>query len=265
VIKNKLSLLGLIIMLGLMICLPGCFDYEVELTLKEEGNGVMEIRLDLPAHLAQGSQFDLDTIIFPVPQRRRDVHKGRLTVAERLDFKWLDVVAARRVRFQVEQIGTGVLGLSDYTYRVTAWLESLEGDLPDRSVRPGTEFEVAKPKAGPSDPAAAKAARLLAGGLRGHYVSLTMNLPGEVIKAWPIAVATVAVKPEITKGWIRWQVPLDVLAAAGVRHTLIFRCDFKGDFNYRGPTQTLATTRISTEKDREAAEKVKREMNAIKQ
>lgn len=255
----------LFLLLALIAGLPGCFDYEVELTLKEEGNGVMEVRLDLPAHLAQDDQVHLDTIVFPVPQIRHDVHDGRLTFAERLEFDWLDVVAARRVRFQVEQIGTGVLGLTDYTYRVTAWLESLEGDLPDRSVRPGNELEVGKTQAGPSDPAAAKAARLLAGGLKGHYVSLTMNLPGEVIKSWPLVVATAKVQPEITKGWIRWRVPLDVLAAQGVRHSLIFRCDFKGDFKYRGPTQSLATTRFPTEKDHKAAEKTRREMNGAQQ
>ena len=264
--KRILHCLGLFLITAVMLCLPGCFDYEVELTLKEEGNGIMEVRLDLPAHLAQNTPVDLDTIVFPVPQRRRDVHKGRLTVAERLEYEWLDVVAARRVRFQVERIGTGLLGLTDYTYRMTAWLESMEGDLPDRSVRPGSELETGKPRAGTSsDPAAAKAARLLAGGLKGHYVSLTMNLPGEIIKSWPLVAGSAAVKPEITKGWIRWRVPLDVLAAAGVRHTLIFRCDFKGDFNFRGPTQSLATTRFPGEKDLEAADKMKNESEGAKQ
>ncbi len=263
-IQSLKPYMGLLLLMALLSCVPGCFDYEVELTLNEAGNGIMEVRLDLPAHLVQGSQIDLDNIAFPVPQRRRDVHKGRLTVAERLEYEWLDVVAARRVRFQVEQIGTGVLGLTDYTYRMTAWLESMEGDLPDRSVRPGNELEEGKPSAGPSDPAAAKAARLLAGGLKGHYVSLTMNLPGEVTKAWPLTVGSATVKPEITKGWIRWRVPLEVLAAGGVRHTLTFRCDFKGDFNFRGPTQSIATTRFPNEKDLKAAEKMRREQNGVK-
>lgn len=263
--NKKFSYLGLVLLLGFIALVPACFDYEVELTLKEEGNGVMEVRLDLPAHLARDSQIDLDTIVFPVPQRRREVQKGRLTVAERLEYEWLDVVAARRVRFQVEQIGTGLLGLTDYTYRMTAWLESLEGDLPDRSVRPGTELDMAKPQAESGDAAAAKAARLLAGGLKGHYVNLTMNLPGEIIKVWPLIVGTATIQPEITKGWIRWQVPLDVLAGAGVRHTLVFRCEFKGDFNFRGPTQSIATTRSPTEKDEKAAEKMKREQNGVSQ
>lgn len=256
--------LGLFLLLGLLVCLPGCFDYEVELTLNETGNGVMEVRLDLPAHLAKGSQANLDTIIFPVPQIRRDVHNGRLTVAERLEFQWLDVVAARRVRFQVEQIGTGVLGLTDYTYRMTAWVESMEGDMPDRSVRPGLEMAERKPAAGPKDPAAAKAARLLSGGMKDHYVSLTMNLPGEVTKAWPLTVATAKVQPEITGGWIRWRVPMGLLASGGVRHTLVFRCDFKGDFSFRGPTQSTAATRFPMEEDLKAAEKVKREQEGAK-
>jgi hypothetical protein len=256
--------MGLFLLLGFLICLPGCFDYEVELTLNETGSGVMEVRLDLPAHLAKDAQANLDTIIYPVPQIRRDVHQGRLTVAERLEFQWLDVVAARRVRFQVEQIGTGVLGLTDYTYRMTAWVESLEGDLPDRSIRPGLELEEHKPAAGPSDPAAAKAARLLAGGMKGHYVSLTMNLPGKVTKAWPLTAGTAKVQPEITGGWIRWRVPMGVLASAGVRNTLIFRCDFKGDFSFRGATQSTAATRFPAEEDHKAAEKVKREQEETK-
>ncbi len=255
---------GWFLLLALLVFLPGCFDYEVELTLNEAGNGVMEVRLDLPAQLAKDSRADLETIVFPVPQQRREVQNGRLVVAERLEFEWLDVVAARRVRFQVEQIGTGILGLTKYTYRMTAWLESLEGDLPDRNLRPGLELDERKPAAGPSDPAAAKAARLLAGGMTGHYVSLTMNLPGEVTKAWPLTVATAKVQPETTGGWVRWRVPLGVLAAGGVRHTLVFRCDFKGNFNFRGPTQSTASTRFPDEEDLKAAEKVLREQGESK-
>lgn len=252
---------GLFLLLALVACLPGCFDYEVELTLEKTGNGVMEVRLDLPANLARDNQANLDTIIFPVPQIRREVRDGRLILAERLEFQWLDVVAVRRVRFQVEQIGTGLLGLTDYRYRVTAWVESLEGDLPDRNVRPGLELADRKPAAGPSDPAAAKAARLLAGGMKGHYVSLTMNLPGEITEAWPLIVATGKVQPEVTGGWIRWRVPMGLLASADVRNTLVFRCEFKGDFSFRGPTQSIASTRFPAEEDHKAAEKVKLEQS----
>jgi hypothetical protein len=261
VIKVRSRHIGLFLLLALAAFLPGCFDYEVELTLEETGNGVMEVRLDLPAHLAKDNQANLDTIINPVPQVRREVRHGRLIMAERLEFQWLDVVAMRRMRFQVEQIGTGLLGLTDYRYRVTAWLESLEGDLPDRKVRPGLELAERKPAAGPSDSAAAKAARLLAGGMKGHYVSLTMNLPGEISEAWPLIVATAKVQPEITGGWIRWRVPMGLLASADVRNTLVFHCEFKGDFSFRGPTQSTASTRFPAEEDHKAAEKVKREQS----
>jgi hypothetical protein len=262
--KIKTKCLALLFLSAFLLALPGCFDYDVELTLNKAGNGVMEVRLDVPARLAEGKRTDLESIVFPVPQVHREVRNGRLSVAERLEFEWLDVVAARRVRFQVEQIGTGLLGLTKYTYRMTAWLESPEGDIPDRNLRPGLELEERKPLPGPSDPAAAKAARLLAGGMRGHYVSLTMNLPGEVIKAWPLTVATAEVKPEITGGWVRWRVPLSVLAAANVRHTLVFRCDFKGKFSFRGPTQSTASTRFPSEDDLKAAEKVLREQGENK-
>ncbi len=242
-----------------LVLVAGCFDYEVELTLKRSGAGVLEVRLDLPAHLAQPGQARLDTIVFPPPRRASHVRNGRLTVAERLDFPWLDVVAARRVRFQVKQIGTGILGLTAYTYRVTAWLESVEGDLPDRSARPGTELDEQAPAAASPDPAAAKAARLLAAGLAGHYLSLTLNLPGKVTRAWPLTAGREVVRPRVEAGRVQWRVPLGALAAADVRHTLVFRCDFKGDLRFRGPTQSQAATRFPTADDLKAAAKLLQE------
>jgi len=262
--KIRLAKLGWAALLAALLLAAGCFDYEVELTLNETGNGVMEVRLDLPAHLAQNSKIELDTIVYPVPQRIRDVKNGRLTVSERLEFEWLDVMAMRRMRFQVEEIATGLLGMTAYTYRMTVWLESMEGDLPDRSVKPGLELEERAPAAAPSDPAAAKAARLLAGGLAGHHVSLTMNLPGEIIKAWPLVAGSAKAEPEITGGWVRWRVPLSELAASGVRNTLVFRCDFKGDLEFRGPTQSTASTRFPSEEDVKAAEKVMLEREGAK-
>jgi hypothetical protein len=57
---------------------------------------------------------------------------------------------------------------------------------------------------------------------------------------------------------------MGVLASAGVRNTLIFRCDYKGDFSFRGSTQSTATTHFPREEDHKAAGKVKLEREGAK-
>jgi hypothetical protein len=222
------------------LSLAGCFDYEVELGLTKPGKGYVDVRLNLPESLVRGYPVgQLDTLVFPNPQRGTQTLDGRIIISERAGFLDLDEVAARRVVFEVVEIATGLLGMTDYTYRVTARLEMAEGDLPDRDVQPGTEYEPRGPAAVPGDPGEERARRLLARSLGDHHLSMAFRLPGKVIQAQPITIGASQVEAAILEdqGLVKWTVPLSVLVAENARNTLVFVAVFKGGFTFRAYMQ----------------------------
>lgn len=231
---------GLLCILLLAAPAAGCFDYEVDLALTRPGEGELKIRLTMPEHLTAGYHVrQLDTIVFPKPEREMTRRDGLLTISEACRFPHLDELAAHRILFEVKEVGTGILGMGDYTYRVVAKMEMAEGDLPDRDVRPGTELERREPGAAPEDEAEASARQLTAQGLAGHYVSMGMRLPGRVDVARPLVLGSTRVDPEISPdgAQVRWRVPLAVLVSENVRQTLVFSCDFKGYMEFRAYMQ----------------------------
>jgi len=254
------------LLLGLAVLAAGCFDYNLELTLEPGGNGLMRVTLDVPSRLGAGETGRrLDTIVYPPPDRQLESLGRRVRLSEVTRFQWLDVLALRRVKISVKRISGGIFGLTDRTYQVSLRLNSWEGDLPDRDVLPGTELETKAPKPQPRDPAQERARQLLAGGLGGHHISVTLNLPGRVIRAWPLVVGSEQVKPRIQGGRVSWRVPLSTLMAQNLRHNLVFRCRFKGRLAFRGPYQTEAFSRYPTKRDDQEearAEKARREAEA---
>ncbi|MBI4797834.1 MAG: hypothetical protein HY794_03665 [Desulfarculus sp.] len=233
-------LLLLALGLLLMVQTAGCFDYELELELTKTGHGGTTVQLSLPEQVAaQYHVGSLDTLIWPVPQRSRQVVEGRLVVKERNTFDNLDDLAARRVLFHVKEIGTGLAGMGDYAYRVTVRLEMAEGDLPDRQVQPGFELEKRSPQALPDDPAQRRARDLRTRGLAGHHLTVAIKFPGTVSLARPLVVGASEVPAESQQGGSRvaWKVPLSVLVNENVRDTLTFSADFKGFMVFRAYEQ----------------------------
>lgn len=233
-------ILPLVLCLLLALLTAGCFDYEVELALDEDGRGAVTVQLSLPEQVAaQHPVGSLDTLIFPIPQRQRLVSQGRVVTKERNTFAYLDDLAARRVIFEVVEIGTGLLGRGNYTYRATVRLEMAEGDLPDRQVLPGREIEKRAPLALPDDPAQLKARQLRTRSLAGHYLTVAIKFPGEVDLARPLVVGASEVKAvtEQNGSRVAWKVPLSVLLNENARDTLVFSADFKGHLEFKAYEQ----------------------------
>lgn len=236
---NK-RLMTLFLCLGLMSLTAGCFDYELELELTKTGRGGVTVQLSLPEHVASHYHVgSLDTLIWPVPQRTRQVVEGRLVVKERNTFDNLDDLAARRVLFYVKEIGTGLVGMGDYTYRVNVRLEMAEGDLPDRQVLPGFELEKRSPQDLPDDPGQRRARELRARSLAGHHLTVAIKFPGTLSLARPLVVGASEVPAESQQGGgrVAWKVPLSVLVNENARDTLVFSADFKGYMVFRAYEQ----------------------------
>jgi hypothetical protein len=229
-----------VLCLALTALCAGCFDYEMELALTETGHGTATVQLSLPEQAAATYQVGvLDTLIFPVPQRQRQTSGGLLVIKENNSFDNLDDLAARRVLFHVKEIGTGLMGMGNYTYRVTVRLEMAEGDLPDRQVAPGSELEERTPEAPPEDPAQQKARRLRARSLAGHYVTMAIKFPGKLDVARPLVVGSSEVRAvaEQNDSRVAWKVPLAMLLNENARNTLVFSAVFKGHMVFRAYEQ----------------------------
>lgn len=253
------------LLLSCLLLVAGCFDYDVTLNLNKQGHGELRTALSLPAHLAaRESGRRLDTIVLPLAEVESTKKNGRLVISESAHFTWLHQLAARRVRFIVKEINHGPLDLTLPTFRITAELASAEGDLPDRDFSPGSERELHKAPARRSDPAAERARRYLTTTWAGHYLGMTLELPGEVTRAYPLEVGAKDIMPTVDKGRkvVRWRVPLGLLAAENLRHTLVFRAEFKARLQFRGPLQREVQSRFATPDDLKTAQKLRAEKKA---
>ncbi|MCB2225226.1 MAG: hypothetical protein KQH53_01010 [Desulfarculaceae bacterium] len=236
----RLARLLAALILSLALFLPGCFDYDLELVITPEGGGFFSATLQLPEGLASQFKAGPEEILAPEPQLiRKAAGPGVVDLVQAAAFGLLDQLKTQRVRFKLERIDMGLVGIGDDTYRLTGWLRSLEGDRPDRDQPLGTELDDRLPPgAAPrqaEDPAAAQAQELLAASLAGRYVGMTWVVPGKILKAWGINIAGQRVEPTVDAkaGRVQWRVPLALLANAKVRHTLIFRADFKGSVRFK--------------------------------
>jgi hypothetical protein len=151
------------------------------------------------------------------------------------EFSALSKVHAARMRFTLERIDKGLLGMRVDTYRLTGWLRSLEGDHPDRDQVLGTERDHFKDQAPapakPLDPDAARANQLLSAGLAGRFITVSWQVPGKIIDVWKVNIDGRLVTPQVVadQGKVTWRIPLALLATAKVRHNLMFMVEFKGD------------------------------------
>lgn len=247
-VKKSLRLYRLLafsLLLGAVLALCGCFDYEMELALTTPGEGSLSIRLILLQPLIKGFDVNpLDIIVFPKPQREMIKKGGLLMINEVCKFPNIDELAARRVLFNIKEIGTGLVGMTDYIYRVTAKMEMGEGDLPDLNVLPGTELEARQPNPAPTDKDTLRARELVSQSLAGHYFSMSFKLPGQATLARPLILGSSVVAPQVNDnlGIVTWRIPLSVLINENVRNTLLFSCDFRGRFNFRAYMQKEASS-----------------------
>ena len=255
-IKNIVYAFLLIV---LLLPISGCFDYEVVLELKKDGSGQLAIDLKVPEHWGGQDQLPrMNSIVLPAPKRTAQIDHGRMVLHEVADFRFMDELAVRRVHIKIDTADKGIIGITNYTYRMILTLKPYEGDLPDRLLMPGRELEtreVAKPKE--LDPAQERARKLMARTLRGHYITLHLKLPGSVKEARPIVVGSQVIKPRVEgddKNVVIYWIPLSELAGQKVRHNLKFSLDFSADLKFRAEEHEATQSRYPTQADEKLAE-----------
>lgn len=235
----KIALLFLIA--AWVLSLGGCFDYTLEFNLENSGAGGVSVSVDAPFTLAPAGDGPWpQLLVWPPVKKKVSAKDGWITIKRTSRFNYLDELATYRISFKIERIGIGVLGMTSYSYRVNALLETSESDLPDREILPGFEQEMKPQDQAPLDPAQARAQALLNRGLAGRHITMCMTLPGKILKARGLVLGQTRIDPQIdpkTKT-VTWRIPLSVMINENVRHLLDFQADFKGDLEFRLPGQT---------------------------
>ena len=196
--KPKIRIIALALIMALLT-LSGCFDYEIFLQLKEEGKGKLAIRLKLPKKWGGKDQLQrLKSIVLPPPTREASEEFGRIVLQESVEFDWLSELAADRILFKIVTVDKGIAAMTDYTYRMTASLQPLDGDLPDRLKMPGRETEIHMPdELQETDAAQLRAQTLMARGFKGHFITMRLDLPGDIVVARPIVVGVKIIKAKV--------------------------------------------------------------------
>lgn len=242
--------LGLVLLLSALALLPGCLDVVAELVLKPDGLGILTMTLKVPQGLEkQVKRAQLQEIMTPGPQFSQEREKGTVEFNQQATFGHLENLASRRIRFEIERVDLGLLGIRDDTFRLTGWLRSLEGDRPDRDIPLGTELDpshAGRTRPGADDPASRRARQLMAATLAGHYLKVIYVVPGRIKQAWPVEVGAERFDPQRGggEGQVIWQVPMAAIFNAQLRHTLIFRVDFMGKYRFKAENMDKAESKF---------------------
>ncbi len=228
----SLALLGL-----MLLALPACFDYEAQLTLKPDGSGQVSFSLVAPAayHLTWDEPL-LRRIFAPQPVALGSRVEGeKQYFTEQVDFKFLGNLKLSRLAWSMVVTDTGLLGVTDYTYKLTTVLVGAENIPPATLLFPtGFERKVAKlepwQEGGLDHLSAAEALRLRVAATADHHITIIQNLPGTVQEADKIVLGNHVVEPQINGNTVSWRIPLAQLVAGNVRSDLQFSCSFQGEY-----------------------------------
>jgi hypothetical protein len=216
----KLRLFSIMFLLPLML-VAGCFDLEMDLSLKKDGSGVFSSALIAPKQLASGKlNLARALVILPPPENTLQARGDKVAYISKASFKSLaDLVTRPGVELELRQVDSGFLwGLFAPTYRLRAQLE------------------------GAAQADAKQAAPLFIG----HFFKAVLEVPGEIKTAHAASLAGLSIQPEVyeNKRQVIWMVPLDsFLSHEG---PLVFAVDFKADLALPSDQREKVKSRVET-------------------
>lgn len=215
---RALKIFGVWCLLPLLL-VAGCFDLEMELSLKKDGSGAITSALVAPKQLASGNiNLQRSLVIQPPPDNSLQPRGDKVAYVSRASFKSLgEVVTRPGMEFELRLVKEGFLwGLFDSTYRLRAQME------------------------GASQSGAKEAATLLVG----HFFKATLEVPGQIKAAHAASLAGLSIQPQISedKRKATWTVPLD--SFLGHKGPLVFAVDFKADLDLPPDQQKSVHSRV---------------------
>ncbi len=214
-------LIGVLCLLPLLL-VAGCFDLELELSLNENGSGVLSSALVAPKQLASGKiNPQRALVIQPPPENSLQPRGDQVAYVSRASFKSLaDVVTRPGVELELRQVDEGFLwGLFASTYRLRAQVD------------------------GASQSKAQEAAPLLVG----HFFKAVLEVPGKITTAHATSLAGLSIQPQVSddKRKTTWLVPLDSFLSH--QGPLVFAVDFKADLDLPPNQRKSVRSRVENE------------------
>jgi hypothetical protein len=216
----KLRLCQIFLLLPLFLVV-GCFDLEMELSLKKDGSGSFSSALIAPKQLASGKLNLARTLVIkPPPENSLHARGDQVAYISKARFKSIaDLVTRSGVGLELRQVDSGFLwGLFAPTYRLMVQVE-------------GTAQADAK-----------QAAPLFLG----HFFKAVLEVPGEIKVAHAASLAGLSIQPEISqnKRQVKWLVPLDSFLSH--QGPLVFAVDFKADLELPPDQRESVKSRVET-------------------
>lgn len=230
------SLLRKAVFTAVMILLPlvcGCFDYELDMTLRADGTAFLKETLTVPKAMARDlAPSVLKIVQLPEPTRQRTVDDQNVHIIEQVEISRLDRLTMYIAKFKVQQELGGLMEMTDGLYRVSVELYPGPDTVYSRAHFPGYSLDAPPPPPPSKDPDKQEARHLLDQAYRGRYITIRLRLPGEIKKARAINIGPVRVEPEVTEGQVVWKLPLSALMASNMRQAMLLSCDFEGEYHF---------------------------------
>lgn len=225
---------------AVMLLLPlvcGCFDYELDMTLRANGTAFLRETLTVPKAMTNDlAPSVLQIIKLPEPTHKRLVDDQTVRIIEEVEISRLDRLTMYFARYTVQRELGGMMDMTDGLYRVSVELYPGPDTVYSRDHFPGHSLDAPPPPPASMNPARQEERRLLEQAYRGRYVTIRLRLPGEIKKARAINIGPVRVEPEVSQGeeesLVTWKLPLAALIAANARHAMLLTCDFEGDYRF---------------------------------
>ena len=220
---HRLRLFSILCLLPLIL-VAGCFDLEMELSLKKDGSGVFSSALIAPKQLASGKlNLARPLVVQPPPENSLQTRGDQVAYISKASFQSLSSLVTRPgVELELRQVDSGFLwGLFAPTYRLRAQIEGI----------------------------AQAEAKQAAPVFIGHFFKAVLEVPGEIETAHAASLEGLSIQPEISdnKRQVKWLVPLDSFLSH--QGPLVFAVDFKADLDLPPDQRKSVKSRVEIDRD----------------
>ena len=219
-----------------LLLLPACFDYEAQFTLRQDGSGQVAFTVKTAAACQVNWNMPLvSRIIAPEPVMEQPVFASdEVIMTARTDFKLLGDLLLSKISWSLRVTDTGFLGMTDYTYRLTATVANADGIAAIAPIPSGFERDEFVPEEWRKEGIVwqaekqARQLRTLAAGE--HMITINQTVFGPIKDADSIIIGEFVANPHIDGNTVSWHIPLAQLVKYDIRANLGFSCTFKGDY-----------------------------------
>ncbi|HEC91985.1 MAG TPA: hypothetical protein ENI51_03165 [Candidatus Atribacteria bacterium] len=186
-----------------MLFFIGCLDRVDELKITKDGSGVIILTTVIDPSFVSEIEDAEKNIVSPPSKVQKFLKEGRLFIVEKTSFKNLEELSYKRGTFSIECIKKSLFLFRPSLFQFRAEMEIISEEEKLEEALSGLGYSMTQ----------------------GHFYQIVIDLPGEIVKAYPAMVKDIAVEPVIKGSSVRYKIPISLLLS--LKGDLIFCIDFK--------------------------------------